>query len=119
MANSNAYMADYMLTRYHARRAEAIEKLGGHCVECFSVDDLQIDHINPKDKSFSVSRLWSVSKARFEKELAKCQLLCKPCHIEKTRNEQSVEHGGGLTGKRNCHCDLCGPLKQAYQKRYR
>ena len=27
---------------------------------------------------------------------------------------QSVDHGGGKTGKRNCRCDLCRPLKNKY-----
>ena len=30
------------------------------------------------------------------------------------RARQPVDHGGGKTGKRNCLCDLCRPLKNKY-----
>lgn len=114
MGNSNEYMREYMLCRYHERRAEAIALLGGKCVECGTTENLQFDHIDPKLKTMSVSKLWSVSKERYLKEIQLCQLLCKTHHIEKTRRERSVEHGQGLTGKRNCRCELCRPLKNAY-----
>ena len=52
-------------------------------------------------------------------ELAKCQLLCQPHHLEKTIRERSVGHGEGLTGKRNCRCELCGPLKLAYNREFK
>ena len=112
----NEYMADYMGRRYRERRANAIAKLGGQCVECGTTENLQIDHIDPATKSFDLGHLWSVSIERYENELTKCQLLCEPHHIEKSRRERSVEHGGGLTGKRNCRCELCAPLKRAYQR---
>jgi hypothetical protein len=114
----NERMRDYMLARYHERRAEALITLGGKCAVCDSTKDLDIDHIDPALKSFTISRLWSVSKARFEAELMKCQLLCKPHHIEKTRREQSVEHGGGVSGKRNCKCKPCRDRKAAYMIEY-
>lgn len=30
----------------------------------------------------------------------------------------AVPHGGGVTGKRNCRCEKCGPMKAQYMKRY-
>jgi 5-methylcytosine-specific restriction endonuclease McrA len=112
----NEYMRVYMLNRYHERRAEALEKLGGACAICGSKVSLEIDHIDPKTKSFDVGKLWSVSKARYLSELEKCQLLCKVHHLRKSGDELAVPHGGGLTGKRNCRCTLCAPLKNAYNR---
>ena len=92
----NAYMRVYMLRKYHARRAEAISYLGGQCDDCGTIDELEIDHISWREKSIPLNKLWSVSKKRFWSELDKCHLLCKRCHIEKTKQdhyEQRLEHG--------------------------
>lgn len=112
-------MADYMLRRYHARRAEAIEILGGTCVECGTAEDLELDHIEPATKTLDLARMWSVARDRYLAELSKCQLLCSPHHREKSRRERGVDHGQGLTGKRNCRCELCRPLKIANQQQAR
>lgn len=114
----NEYMAEYMLRRYHERRTEAVALLGGHCVICNTADSLEFDHVDRKTKEGDIAKLWSGTREKFLEELSKCQLLCKEHHKEKTLGEISVEHGGGLTGKYNCRCDLCGPLKKAYQESY-
>ena len=114
MANSNEYMNEYMKNRYRERMDEAHEILGGKCSECNSVTNLQIDHINPDEKSFGLNKMWSIAKTKFFKELEKCQLLCEPCHKVKSIGEASVFHGEGETGKRNCYCDLCKALKRRY-----
>lgn len=84
----NNKMAEYMLRRYHQRRAEAIELLGGSCVICGSQDNLEIDHTNAYDKKIALNRMWAIAKERFLKELGKCQLLCKEHHAEKSRVDQ-------------------------------
>jgi hypothetical protein len=117
-AEYNDYQRVYQLARYHRRKAAAIEFLGGKCFQCGSTEGLEIDHIDPALKTFTISKLWSVSKALFYAELRKCQLLCKPHHIEKTRQEQSVEHGGGASGKKNCPCKLCKAKKAEYMSAY-
>lgn len=116
MANSNAYMNDYMKRRYHERKLEAISLLGGRCFNCSSTRNLELDHIDRKLKNFSLSKLWSISKERYLEELELCQLLCYDCHKEKTRQEASVEHGGGLSGKRNCICISCKIKKREYMQ---
>lgn len=71
-------------------------------------------------KSFNIAKiLASAPKARYEAELAKCQLLCKKHHIRKTSSELTVGHGGGLTGVKSCWCDLCAPLKREYTNNWR
>lgn len=84
MANSNEYMREYMLQRWHKRRAAGIEQLGGKCVHCETTENLQFDHINALDKSFYLSKMSSCSEVKWKEELSKCQLLCKDCHLNKT-----------------------------------
>ncbi len=110
--------AEYELNRYHALRIEAIMMLGGKCSSCGSVDNLEFDHINPKNKSFHISALWSISKQKFLIELKKCQLLCSTCHKIKTSAEKSVPHGGGKKGKRNCGCMPCLEKRREYNRWY-
>ncbi|MFW9998429.1 MAG: HNH endonuclease, partial [Candidatus Odinarchaeota archaeon] len=118
----NEYMAEYMLRRYHARRSEAIEKLGGECSRCGSTTHLEIDHIDPGQKSFALNKLWSVAKDKFEQELEKCQLLCKDCHEKKSALDagKKVARGthGTLSSYRHCKCHECRAAKSAYMKRY-
>lgn len=117
------YMRNYVRERYHRLRKEWLDKLGGECVRCGSTEDLNFDHINAEEKTYSIAKILSThSKQKVEKEMAKCQILCEFCHIIKSAEEgdiYTVEHGGGLTGKKNCRCELCGPLKNAYYKEYR
>ena len=116
--NSNAYMASYMKRRYHQRRALAVAMLGGSCVRCGSTDRLEIDHTDRSTKELDLGGLWSVAAERYQAELTKCQLLCHDCHKAKSSAERSVEHGGGVSGKRNCPCDPCRARKSEYNRRY-
>jgi hypothetical protein len=111
----NAYMRVYMAARYHRRRAMAIALLGGKCVECGTTENLELDHIDPASKTFYVGGR-TVSEARYLEELKLCQLLCTHHHKVKTAKARSVEHGGGLSGKRNCKCDPCKGRRNVYQK---
>lgn len=119
----NEYMRKYVKERYHRLRAEWIVKLGGKCASCGSVEELNFDHINASEKSYDIGRILSShSKQKVAEEMAKCQLLCVSCHVSKSQlsgDVRFVSHGGGKTGKRNCRCDLCRPLKNEYQKRYK
>jgi len=90
----NAYMAEYMLKRYHERRQYALDLLGSVCSTCGTDEDLNFDHIDQDTKLFPISKLWSVSRKRFEEEIRKCQVLCQPCHIEKSKMNQDYTRKG-------------------------
>lgn len=111
-------MREYIRNRYHRLRTEWIEKLGGKCVHCESTENLNFDHIIASEKEYDISRILSThSKTKIIAEMAKCQLLCFECHVVKSVEMEDihvVSHGGGLTGKKNCYCDLCKPLKSKY-----
>lgn len=113
----NAYMREYQKRRYEQRRAMFIEELGGVCAQCGSEDSLEFDHIDPQTKSFNLAKkMVSGALAVLREEVQKCQLLCYTCHKKKSVSEEKVEHGTGKTGVRNCRCELCGPLKNAYMR---
>ncbi len=64
------------------------------CVICGSIEDLELDHKDPTQKV--THRIWSWSLKRRETELAKCQVLCKIHHIQKTKNTDSRYHQSSL-----------------------
>lgn len=89
------------------------------CVRCGSDQDLRLDHIDPEQKVSH--KIWSWSAARREEELAKCQVLCEPCHQEKTAEDmgyQPLEHGTTRMYKR-CKCDLCRAANAIVKARQR
>lgn len=95
--------------------------LGGSCVNCLSVDNLEFDHVIPEEMKF---RIGTKMLARLEillPELQKCQLLCHSCHVQKTNTEQQyiaiLVHGtaSGYTNHK-CRCDLCKIAWNKYLK---
>ena len=70
---------------YKRNKQKCVDKLGGKCVECGSTELLQFDHINPLEKSFTITS--NFHRKDLDEELAKCQLLCWECHMEKTKND--------------------------------
>lgn len=52
----NEYYREYMRKYYHDRRKDAIEYLGGKCVLCGSVENLQFDHIDRSTKKYELSK---------------------------------------------------------------
>ncbi len=80
----------------------------GPCQSCGSVENLEVDHIDP---SLKIShRVWSWAEPVRMAELAKCQVLCSVCHKKKTAAYALVQlkHGErSLYDKHKCRCDLC------------
>lgn len=119
----NAYMREYMLRRYHVRKAEAIAFLGGKCVCCERRHDLQFDHKDRATKSFTIAKLWSLSEKRFWDEIMKCQLLCQEHHNDKTILEMGFQKAKGVHGAPNshryCKCSVCMESWRQYQRERR
>jgi len=102
----NGYQKKYQKKRYHERKKEAIDILGGKCSVCGSTSNLEFDHKNPDGKSFTLTKLWSVPEAEFKKELKKCRLLCRKHHLENTGKQREngtvkSEPGKSQYGKDN------------------
>lgn len=119
MSNDNEYMRKYMLKRYYERRDWAIKHLGGKCAKCGAEENLEIDHIDPATKTFSVSKMWNVAWEVFVEEINKCQLLCHECHVEKSQEDGSFNHENRARGE---GCSLSKLTRQQVveiRKRYK
>jgi hypothetical protein len=118
-----AYMKKYMKRRYHNRRQKALEFLGGKCVACEERERLEIDHIDPRQKTFDISKMWSCSEEKFWKEIEKCQLLCQKHHNQKTIEQRGQKSARGkhgtLSSRRYCDCSECKRAKALYMKIYK
>ena len=82
-------------------------------------DDLEVDHITPETKSFSIMSKWSLGLEKLKPELEKCQLLCNVCHKNKSDEALRVPHGGGVSGKKNCKCIPCRAQKNKYMREWK
>jgi hypothetical protein len=117
-------LREYCNERYAAQREWMLDQCGGPvCIRCGSVEELELDHIDPSQKSFAVGGMWGLKKLHtvVKDELAKCQVLCKECHLIKStaeniaRDRPPMTHGT-LYGwmKKHCGCDLCQSAKFAW-----
>lgn len=117
------YMNQYMLNRRTVLLNKAKEQLGGKCVQCGSVEQLEFDHIDPSTKIFCVAwKTISVSYEALKLEVAKCQLLCGVCHLAKTHKDLGRIPSKGIHGTQSmynhmgCRCDDCKKAESARQK---
>jgi len=76
---------------YLKRRGKVLGHLGGCCAVCQSTAQLEIDHIDPNAKSFSIGEVITHSWGKIEPELKKCQLLCAHCHAKKSETDGSLQ----------------------------
>jgi hypothetical protein len=99
------------------RRTDAIASRGGKCCACQSVDKLEFHHVDRSEKIDH--RVFSWSRERMEKELAKCDLLCYKCHWEETAKERgyyNYVHGTLTCYKRGgCKCTECRLANSVYE----
>lgn len=118
-------MKKYVLNRYHQKKKKFIDLFGGKCVKCESINRLEFDHINWKNKTFNISRLWSLAEKTVLEELKKCQLLCNDCHKEKNKKDiieirtGSTEQPHGTYWryrKHKCRCIACAKANTIYNK---
>lgn len=84
-------MAKYMRGRRAARRKELIKLKGERCARCGSAYELEFNHLDRSDKSFTLSgkgldKSWDKILA----ELDKCELLCREHHLEYTRQQHKT-----------------------------
>lgn len=68
------------------RRAAWVRE-NGPCQKCGSGENLEVDHKDHNTKTVHTSQIWSLSTSKRTKELANCWVLCKACHLEKSRED--------------------------------
>lgn len=74
----------------------------GPCNRCGSNEGLELDHINPEEKGFTVN-YYNTDNEKIRAELSKCQVLCRSCHVEKTTEDlrnplikERMDHKNGI-----------------------
>lgn len=89
------------------------------CVLCGSTDRMELDHVDPSQKTDH--RIWSWSEKRRLEEIAKCQVLCLGCHHRKTGEQfrKTLVHGSITGYTRGCRCTLCRVFHGARARAYR
>lgn len=81
---------------------------GKRCLQCGSIENLQLDHVDPTKKVSH--KIWTWSSERRNAEVKKCQVLCTSCHKRKTKKSvEMLAHGtrGATMYRKGCRCDLC------------
>lgn len=72
-------------SQYLKRMDKLRNAFGNKCIKCGATDNLHFDHIDPATKVAAIGELaTSNGFKRCYEEALKCQLLCKPCHIQKS-----------------------------------
>lgn len=121
-------MALYMGERRKSRRDKLIAMSGGKCTRCCSTDDLNFDHKNPAERKFRLTgKALDGPWEKILEEWRKCQLLCRACHLLKTKEngeygepvnkgiskwgEVLPEHGCEPAYAHGCRCDKCRNAK--------
>lgn len=122
MTTYTSKAAAYLAARYQRKLKTALKDLGGCCKLCGSKTKLEFDHILPNTKKANITALLCGSRSKLEKELAKCQLLCRKCHVKKTATDlgRKIAKGthGTLSSYRYCKCKLCREAKTKYMRNY-
>ncbi len=116
--------AEWRKAYYHKRIGELIVAHGGRCVSCGSIDRLEFDHIDKTTKSFTISSRYDAAPEVMEPELAKCQLLCNDCHLEKSLDSGDVparaQHGTyAMYRHHKCRCAECREANRVTSARYK
>ncbi len=117
--------AQAYLRRARERRDAARERLGGACASCGSTERLEFDHVDPSTKRFNIARYTKADDAEFWAEIAKCQLLCSPCHHTKTQADGSYgpvpDHGtlSRYVAPHRCRCQPCRAESARYARERR
>jgi 5-methylcytosine-specific restriction endonuclease McrA len=93
MAFTGNQKREYQNAWMQRRRQEWIDSQGGKCKHCGSAEELEVDHIDASTKSMNPAQIWGRCKEAREVELAKCQVLCKPCHLEKRKRCREYARG--------------------------
>lgn len=88
-------MREYMAARRARIKEELIVLLGGKCARCGITEDLEFDHIDRATKTFVITSGLDQPRERLLAELAKCQLLCRMHHKEKTSAEPNPNRARG------------------------
>lgn len=76
---------DHVKNYRNKRKNQIVYVMGGKCQICGynkSNSALELHHINPDEKDFTIDKGQNISWEKLQKELEKCILVCANCHRE-------------------------------------
>ena len=82
------------------------EYLGNECFFCGEEEYLHFHHVNPEEKSYTVTSKYSYAWDTLVLELDKCILLCDDCHKDVHRPKE-LTHNRWRFVKYKCRCMTC------------
>lgn len=119
--------ADPTVQRDYQRRAVARTRAeffaGKKCASCRTTDSLEVHHLDPTQKE--AHSIWSWSPSRRLLELAKCVVLCAPCHrslhaaFRRAKALRDNPHGTRNRYELGCGCSECRNAKWADNREWR
>jgi hypothetical protein len=101
-------------------RRRALFFKGKVCEWCGATARLELHHRDPSRKLHHA--IWSWGEARRSAEVAKCMVLCDPCHERAHAAARRVEAelrnpcGTYASYKRGCRCQSCRVANRDYQR---
>lgn len=107
---------DYEKKRRNSLRIELLEMLGGKCVVCGTFDSLEFHHKIPSEKEYKVSTMLCWARDRAILEALKCELRCRPHHME--AHFVPLQHGTRKGYIRGCRCLSCVEAKRLYIRKW-
>ena len=113
----------YMRGQYYKRKRYFIDLLGGKCKWCGedNIKELEFDHEDPERKETTITNILSYKIEKAQREISKCQLLCKKCHKEKNKVDNGeAKHGTYTMYKHHrCRCRPCMDSFNVARKKWR
>jgi hypothetical protein len=105
----NKYMREVCFARKNAYL-----QIHGPCIKCGSWENLEFHHRDPKTKIRTIC--WSWKTAILLAEIAKCDILCRMCHIA----TKPFVHGTySCYVNAYCRCKLCTNAARLHSKSQR
>jgi len=108
---------DSIYTLFWCKKIKAVNLLGGKCVKCGNSNIMCLDFHHKRDKENELGIFFQGRWSKIEKELVKCELLCRNCHQEKhtgTITRCSELKGRLLEIKGVDRCMRCGYKGENY-----
>ena len=102
-----------------AKRRNSWFNNNGPCRRCWSYDNLELHHLDPKEKESH--NIWSWSEERRNKELEKCIILCEHCHylVHFYITRSLLSHGTENMYHAGCRCEPCKSAHTVFFRSYR
>ena len=89
-----------IVRRSKIKRLIAVIKLANVCMDCRSKEELTFDHVKGK-KLFNIGRARNYTIGQINKELMKCEIVCRSCYDIREYKRDFIYSNKGFTNRIN------------------